>query len=826
MKMLRFLIFYDFYGTIKEVLYILLQNHMTDILSHISQSETKNENKESTHQILQQANDILYKFQNHPEYERIKKEYDDVEKSIRQAIETQNEITSDELLLIELEFNHMLRLDQWDSYVASFLNQTWRIARGVWFDSSSADFLDATKVTNQYQEDLVIKIMWQESFEKWFNEKYIVWYNNKIGNYIMMIWDFEWEFKKEKKIDGQETDQNVVNSTALANYFKYLLARYDKDTYKILSQVKEVVGSDNLKALSGIWRTSENTIAQNILRKSQFWIDLIETIKTPEKIFDLSPEWQAVAMEIGDDTFENKLFVFIEANKNDPDFQKKFLEFSTNVWWHCSLSAQAMLDKILGEIQNNGGVKRESVEVPQVEELREPFKNQLLIKIGIILEWASSSIESKPLFWDIALNNTSSTNFIWSDNPSSNESQPKVNILETIKNIQGEDELRKILRYIEKDIQPNISDCPYVEWVWLEKIYQEAHETLLKIMEKKLQDSIQNLLLHKLYPGKSYEDLSNDEKGKIDEKINQISDWLNDISCSLSWIQLIQKVFTESDVSFDTSDQNLVLGLLEQSTEIQFTQVNGEIALAQLNGEEVSPETQKKLEQIQTQRENLILLQKMDPGDFQTLLLDLKSGKDPQSLMREIRFQEEKRELWIYDNTITYPSWAEVWYYQVWNNYEIPSANWLFRISSSEFRLIANNEKALENIINFKTTLDELRLDGLWKYREGIFRALGNIHTLQFDTTDDYINPTELKIFLNGVIWSLWYPSYETKTLQEMKQDIMVNNIGANPLTQNSQVAISWNSRLEQEFLNKFDPKRDGNFLQNKFEQALQNKIT
>jgi hypothetical protein len=38
--------------------------------------------------------------------------------------------------------------------------------------------------------------------------------------------------------------------------------------------------------------------------------------------------------------------------------------------------------------------------------------------------------------------------------------------------------------------------------------------------------------------------------------------------------------------------------------------------------------------------------------------------------------------------------------------------------------MVSESEEAMKNLIHFKSTLDELNLDGLWKYREAIFTAI------------------------------------------------------------------------------------------------------
>gem|GEM_PF-5307973 len=38
--------------------------------------------------------------------------------------------------------------------------------------------------------------------------------------------------------------------------------------------------------------------------------------------------------------------------------------------------------------------------------------------------------------------------------------------------------------------------------------------------------------------------------------------------------------------------------------------------------------------------------------------------------------------------------------------------------------MVSHNKEAYNNLVHFKQTLQELNLDGLWKYRDSIFTAI------------------------------------------------------------------------------------------------------
>lgn len=171
---------------------------------------------------------------------------------------------------------------------------------------------------------------------------------------------------------------------------------------------------------------------------------------------------------------------------------------------------------------------------------------------------------------------------------------------------------------------------------------------------------------------------------------------------------------------------------------------------------------------------------------------------------------------------------GSTFFYQMTSSsaYDIVTPIGNISVSPQEFSVVSSNKDALKNLISFKSTLNQLNLWNLWRYREPIFRSLANTKTLSFETKNDYINEGELKIFLKSIMTSLGKEVDPKKDLREIKQEILQANLGEDPLTRQDEVWISGNSSLEEQFVMMFDPKRDGNFLQNKFEQSLQNKIT
>lgn len=128
---------------------------------------------------------------------------------------------------------------------------------------STINELDDQYEVRKFQEKLSEKIFW---VEKQFNNEFVQWFNNERWNYIVKITNFEqilsWNNIKD------------VNSLALANYIKHLNAKWEATPEKILNKF----GQWNLEQLSQLWEWNKDTIVQKELNKLWLW-SIIETIK-------------------------------------------------------------------------------------------------------------------------------------------------------------------------------------------------------------------------------------------------------------------------------------------------------------------------------------------------------------------------------------------------------------------------------------------------------------------------------------------------------------------------------------------------------------------
>jgi hypothetical protein len=110
-------------------------------------------------------------------------------------------------------------------------------------------------------------------------------------------------------------------------------------------------------------------------------------------------------------------------------------------------------------------------------------------------------------------------------------------------------------------------------------------------------------------------------------------------------------------------------------------------------------------------------------------------------------------------------------------------------------------------LIHFKSTLDELNLDGLWKYREAIFTAISWKYTWVFNVKEEFINESEMKIFVSSVLSSIWISIDPQTNMDAFKQQVKEANkvwlIGWR-----EEVNVLWDGYIESLFLQKFDSKR------------------
>ncbi len=156
-------------------------------------------------------------------------------------------------------------------------------------------------------------------------------------------------------------------------------------------------------------------------------------------------------------------------------------------------------------------------------------------------------------------------------------------------------------------------------------------------------------------------------------------------------------------------------------------------------------------------------------------------------------------------DTLAYKN-TQISYVSSWEKITLNTWNTQIDITQKEFNIVQNNEKALENLINFRTTLDELHLGELWNVRNEIFSSLREKYPILFNENDDFLSEKELLIFLNTLLATLDKKDYASHNLNITKTNIMTLNHASVFWWTNKENQITGDSTLEQKFIKKFCP--------------------
>lgn len=348
-----------------------------EVLHSIKSSETETKIKDSTSDIIKESHEILAKlkekfWENSPEYQKVKKEYDDVQKNIIESLKNDRKITQEELNFIELEFTNLLKMKVWDSAVASVLNQTWKLARWLWADSSKVDFLwDSVKVTNQYQEDLIKKVLWAD-YEKWYNDKYLKGYNNTVWNFLVKIEDFE------KQLQDGSIQVKDINSRALWNYFLYLKSKGKLTPENIM----DLFGANKLYELREVWEEKDPDapkmrVTKQIMQENGLGdiIKVIELFSSPDNFL----AWiQELSKNQNQAHIAFKLF-----EKNTNSIKQQFKTELKNKFLKANPGKQKEADEIINEMMGELDKNKSMQSLPQVLKIFHDYNEKHKLGLSI-----------------------------------------------------------------------------------------------------------------------------------------------------------------------------------------------------------------------------------------------------------------------------------------------------------------------------------------------------------------------------------------------------------------------------------------------------------
>lgn len=351
-----------------------------ETLQSLTSSETENKIKDSTRDIIKESQEILAKlkekfWEQSPEYQKVKKEYDDVQKSILESLKNDRKITQEELNFIELEFTNLLKMKVWDSAVASVLNQTWKLARWVWADSSKVDFLwDSVKVTNQYQEDLIKKVLWAD-YEKWFNDKYLKWYNKNVWNFLVKIEDFEKDLKDDK------VSIRDINSRTLGNYFLHLKSKWQLTWENVI----DIFWANKLYWLREVWEEKDPDapkmrVTKQIMQDNWLWdvIKIIELFSSPDNFLNwVQNLWK---------NQEQAKIAFKLFEKNTNSIKDEFKRSLKEKFLKSNPGKEADAEKIINEMMEELEKHKDLKSLPEIFRIFDTYNEKYKLKLSISQE--------------------------------------------------------------------------------------------------------------------------------------------------------------------------------------------------------------------------------------------------------------------------------------------------------------------------------------------------------------------------------------------------------------------------------------------------------
>lgn len=393
--------------------------------------------------------------------------------------------------------------------------------------------------------------------------------------------------------------------------------------------------------------------------------------------------------------------------------------------------------------------------------------------------------------------------------------------------------IQKNIKWIQEKIKSDIKTKYLKNHPGKEKEAQEIADKLISELETcKTKDDVQKALkIFYNYSEKYWLEL--DYKPQL-ENLFKLREAQN-----AKWMMEKEQTIriTESDLkiaiqNWDTKKQlELETQLEELKKQKKQTQLQAtDLEIAKKLVQDLSPEDEKKL----------IQWWEKEFGEFQENVR--KQNKDIDALYKKYeakkeeffeKYPEEKEKLTTNQNqnqevisqtdfsTISYSDGTDLNYEEVssWS-ISIFTSEWKINITSKEFWVIKDNKEALDNLINFRNTLNELWLSQLWNYREKIFKSLKNVYGfVSFNEEGDFIDENELNRFLKAILNSIWIESDSNNIETTKLQFINENNISVIWWAQ--KVWVLDRTNIEKKFFETFIKRDNKEFRFDLFEKTL-----
>jgi hypothetical protein len=311
--------------------------------------------------ILRWAKDKYWKWSEI--YDKIKNEQNELKQAIKNSLKNDNETTQDEMFKLKLEIWDILNIANkekirekawlfsnklWDKYTwvdrnkaennsnnvinksiddiknhnqllillehsnkeycdlnESIINSTALEYSELFSKTSSYSDIDNTAEANMFQDYIIEKLLWEN--HQWYNENYIVWYNEQKWNFLTTITDFEKELKT--------WNINDVDSMWLRHYLLYLQENNNLNTEILVKKL----GTENINVLKSLWNNDKSSNTLNLL--SEYWLkDIVKKIISID-ITNTFKQLENLKVTINYNNLDNS---FLLANK------KKLIPLITN----------------------------------------------------------------------------------------------------------------------------------------------------------------------------------------------------------------------------------------------------------------------------------------------------------------------------------------------------------------------------------------------------------------------------------------------------------------------------------------------------------------
>lgn len=221
-----------------------------EIKTKIEQSDSKESIEESIINQIKIAEEILEWVKNFPELEsKFKNNYENLRKIIIDSIESENKITDTELTKIKQEFEKLNNLSNQeinnillnknikdfsinDAEIALIYLQNnyknYSKANSFWLINKNASIINLKNKNdvNLFQKELlniIYKVDWDTFYHKWFNDKFLAWFDKEKWNYVISIEEFRKKlFNPNSNILWDINNPNTIDYIEYKNYLSYI----------------------------------------------------------------------------------------------------------------------------------------------------------------------------------------------------------------------------------------------------------------------------------------------------------------------------------------------------------------------------------------------------------------------------------------------------------------------------------------------------------------------------------------------------------------------------------------------------------------------------